>query len=210
MSQKEVLIIDYGMGNIWSVASAFSYVGAKVTVSSDPDEVIGAKKLVLPGVGSFRRAMEVLREKSLDQAIVEAVSNRGANILGICLGMQLMGDLGSEDGKTKGLSFISASVDRFSEIESQNRKVPHIGFNEVKSSDQSKLFSGIQSGSDFYFVHSYRMLAEKLQGIVSSCSYGVNFVAGYENGNIFATQFHPEKSQGNGLRLLNNYLNIDA
>ncbi len=210
MIKKEVLIIDYGMGNIWSVANALNYVGAKVVVSSDPDLIVNARKLILPGVGSFRRAMEVLREKSLDQAIVEAVLKKGSDILGICLGMQLMGTAGSEDGETIGLSLIPERVDKFSELELNHRKIPHIGFNQVNSSEESKLFSDIPSESDFYFVHSYRILPNNLNGAVSLCNYGVNFVAGYENGNIFAAQFHPEKSQGNGLRLISNYMHLNA
>lgn len=206
MPDPEITIVDYGMGNIGSVQNALQYLGAKPRVSSDPNEIAAAPALLLPGVGSFRQAMEALRQGELDHAIRHAVLGRGSKILGICLGMQLLGVRGTEDGVTDGLGLIRASVERFSEAEVGARKIPHIGFNSVSACAGSCLFEGLPSAADFYFVHSYRMLPSNLSGGKSICNYGVEFLAAYEEGNIYATQFHPEKSQTNGLRLLRNFL----
>ena len=206
MSNSNITVIDYGMGNLWSVLSALRYLGCNPTVSSDPDEIARADSLLLPGVGSFRKAMIALQQRGLDQAIVETVQIKGRKILGVCLGMQLMGTSSSEDGDTLGLGFIKSTVDKFTVEEIGANKLPHIGFDSVRSQLSGHLFKGLQSTSDFYFVHSYRMLPMELSGITATCCYGVEFLAAYEQDNIFATQFHPEKSQTNGLILLKNFL----
>jgi len=206
MANKSITVIDYGMGNIWSVCSAFRYLGCNPKVTSDPVEIARANSLLLPGVGSFRKAMISLRESGIDQAILEAVLNRGSKILGICLGMQLMGCCSSEDGDTQGLELIANSVERFTTQEIGTNKIPHIGFDLVRSTKNARLFQGLPDAADFYFVHSYRMLPEGLNGKTSTCRYGVKFLAAYEKDNIYATQFHPEKSQTNGLLLLKNFL----
>lgn len=206
MSNIKVTLIDYGMGNIWSVISALKYLGYNVIVSSDPDVIKEAETLLLPGVGSFRKAMESLRNLKLDQAIIESVQGDGKKILGICLGMQLLGSRSSEDGETVGLNLIPASVEEFSMKDVGAHKIPHIGFDQVSSRAEAKLFQGLPESPDFYFVHSFRMLPTGLSGISATCRYGTDFLAAYEKDNIFATQFHPEKSQTNGLMLLRNFL----
>lgn len=208
MPSQQITIIDYGMGNIWSVASALRYLGCEPKVSGEPEVVAKAESLLLPGVGSFRKAMQALRTKGLDEAILHAVNARSRKILGICLGMQLLGKRSSEDGETAGLGLISGTVDRFSLEEVGRGKIPHIGFNTVRSPAESRLFARLPRSADFYFVHSYRMLPENDQGVVSTCSYGIDFMAAYERDNVFATQFHPEKSQSNGLILLRNYISL--
>mgnify|MGYP000103046523 CR=1 FL=1 len=202
----QLVIVDYGMGNMWSVASALRYLGADPLVSGDPAIVSRADALILPGVGSFRKAMQVLNARGLADALRESVWVRQRKVLGICLGMQLMAERGTEDGESPGLGFISGSVDRFGREELGALKVPHIGFNSVTSTPRSRLFHGIAPTADFYFVHSYRLLAGELPGTPALCCYGIEFMAAYERDNINATQFHPEKSQTNGLRLLNNFL----
>jgi len=202
----KVIIVDYGMGNMWSVFSALRFLGCSPVISSDADQVAAADTLILPGVGSFRKAMEALEMHGLDQALREAVLVRKRKILGICLGMQLFAEYGQEDGDHRGLGFISGSVERFARDELGALKVPHVGFNHVRSSPDSVLFNGIASPSDFYFVHSYRLLNSGLPGKPGLCHYGIEFLSAYEYENIFATQFHPEKSQTNGLKLLNNFL----
>ena len=152
--------------------------------------------------------MESLIALRLDDAIIESVKDRGRLILGICLGMQLLGQQSSEDGLTKGLDLISTQVTLFSNKEVGLRKIPHIGFDQVSSTADSKLFENIPSGSDFYFVHSYKMQTSNLQGKTAICNYGTDFLAAYEQDNIFATQFHPEKSQTNGLLLLQNFMSL--
>jgi glutamine amidotransferase len=206
MSKRSITVIDYGMGNLWSVLSALRYLGCEPVVSSDPCEIVNAESLLLPGVGSFRKAMIALKKRRLDQAIIDAVQTEGAKILGICLGMQLMATSSSEDGETFGLGLIPATVDKFMPNEVGLKKIPHIGFDQVRCSSDARLFQGLTNTADFYFVHSYRMLPAGLSGKISTCTYGTDFVAAYEQDNIFATQFHPEKSQTNGLILLKNYL----
>jgi glutamine amidotransferase len=208
MSKSNLIVVDYGMGNLWSVLSALRYLGCNPTVSSDPDEVVRAGSLLLPGVGSFHKAMIALQQNGLDQAIVESVKIKGNKILGICLGMQLMGTSSSEDGDTLGLGFINSTVDKFTLEEIGANKLPHIGFDLVRRQPGSHLFNHLPNSADFYFVHSYRMLPTGLNGTSATCRYGLEFLAAYEQDNIFATQFHPEKSQTNGLILLKNFLTL--
>lgn len=208
MNNQTITIVDYGMGNLWSVLSALRYLGCNPIISSDPDEISRADSLLLPGVGSFRKAMIALKQKGIDQAINEAVQIRGRKILGICLGMQLMGLSSSEDGDTLGLGFINSTVDKFTLKEIGANKLPHIGFDLVRSQPGSRLFNNLHKTADFYFVHSYRMLPSGLSGIPATCCYGIEFLAAYEQDNIFATQYHPEKSQTNGLILLKNFLAV--
>jgi glutamine amidotransferase len=208
MSARVVTVIDYGMGNLWSVLSALRYLEFNPVMTSDPDEIVRADSLLLPGVGSFRKAMMALRKNGIDQAISEAVQIKGIKILGICLGMQLMGLGSSEDGDTQGLGFINSKVDKFTLREVGSNKIPHIGFDLVHGRSSSRLFKNMSRATDFYFVHSYRMLPAGVNGTPAICCYGVEFLAAYERNNIFATQFHPEKSQTNGLKLLKNFLEI--
>jgi glutamine amidotransferase len=201
-----VSIVDYGISNLWSVRNALHYLGYISEVCTMPSEVTQADVLILPGVGSFHKAMQALRKSQLDLAILEAVTVKRRKILGICLGMQLLAKRGKEDGETTGLGIISTDVNRFDFDAIGRLKVPHIGFNQVHSDLQSILFRNISKSADFYFVHSYRLLQDDLPGIHGICHYGENFLAAYEHENIFATQFHPEKSQTNGLKLLKNFL----
>jgi len=208
MSNSKVVVVDYGMGNLWSVKSALEYVGASMEITDETHRVEQAKLLVLPGVGSFRKAMQSLRSKGMDVAIKEAVLDRGARILGICLGMQLFGAHGTEDGETEGLGLVPNAVERFCFCQTTRLKLPHVGFDTVAISSAEGLFAGLPSRCDFYFVHSYRMLPEPMGslGRVATCEYGETFLAAFEAGNVCGTQFHPEKSQTNGLRLLKNFL----
>lgn len=199
-----VTIIDYGMGNIWSVASALKYLGYKSTVTSNITQITNSDCLILPGVGSFRKAMVSIENLELDKAICAAVGS-GIKLLGICLGMHLLGTSSTEDGYYKGLGLIPNSVEKFTKDETGDLKIPHIGFNAVEHPNDSVLFQGVSKKSDFYFVHSYRMLPQSPEESIL-CRYGIKFLAGYENKNIFATQFHPEKSQTNGLLVLRNFL----
>lgn len=204
--QHHVLIVDYGMGNLWSVASALRFLGAKTLVSQNPDQILKAEALILPGVGSFFRAMGRLRTTGIAEALQQAVIQQKCKILGICLGMQLLAEQGSEDGGIPGLGLIPGRADRFTGSELGGLKLPHIGFNRVTGDRQSKLLAHLVPAADFYFVHSYRLLPVPSDGHASLCNYGINFLAAYEKENIFGVQFHPEKSQTNGLRLLQNFL----
>ena len=202
-----VVIIDYGMGNIWSVKSAINYVGSKVDISDNPEVISKASHLILPGVGSFRKAMHNIRHLGIEDAIKNAVIEKGGRILGICLGMQLLGSQSTEDGMAQGLGLVPNKVERFNyNTKNPTLKVPHVGFNTVKFSGNKGLFSNLPRESDFYFVHSYRMLSEHINGILGKCSYIDEFLAAFEISNVMGTQFHPEKSQTNGLQIIKNFI----
>jgi imidazole glycerol-phosphate synthase subunit HisH len=202
----EVCIVDYGFGNIWSLRSAINFLGFKCSVTSNPKEILHADKLILPGVGAFKSAMASLEEKRLATAIVSSVIHEGHKILGICLGMQIMAEMGFENGQTKGLGLFSGEIRPMDS--SANLKVPHIGFNEVEANPESKLFRDLPKKSDFYFVHSYQLNFPPKAGVSAFTNYGRNFVSAFESDNVFATQFHPEKSQSNGLKVLKNFLEL--
>ena len=197
------------MGNLWSVASAIKFLGADPVISHDPVEIANSNCLVLPGVGSFRRAMETIKTNKYDQAIAEALTNSKTKLLGICLGMQLLGASSTEDGVTLGLGLVPNLVTRFSSNNDIKIKIPHIGFSEVKSPKNSSLFANIPDNSCFYFVHSYFMEManyDVTKSHVAIATHGTDFVAAIESGRICGTQFHPEKSQKSGLQLMRNFL----
>lgn len=203
-----VTIVDYGMGNLRSVRNAISFLGFEPAVTSDPATVRASAKLVLPGVGSFRRAMENIRERGLHEALREAVIGRGTPLLGICLGMQLLAGYGREDGGAPGLGWIPGEVVPF-EFDDKVVRIPHIGFNSAwAASPESRVFGGLARPTDFYFVHSYHVRCEDERDVALWCDYNGRFCAGVERGNIFGTQFHPEKSQANGLAVLQRFLNV--
>ena len=205
--KKEVCIIDYGAGNIHSVFNAVSHLGYSPKVTSNHTEILNSKRLVLPGVGSFKKAMESIVSLKIDSSVIEVLQDQSVKILGICLGMQILALSSTEDGYSIGFGLIPAIVDKFSVENVKGQKIPHIGFNQVNSEENSLLLNGIERNSDFYFVHSYRMTVPANQpGVFLTCDYGEEFLAGYEYENVFATQFHPEKSQSNGLKPLTNFL----
>ena len=202
-----IVIIDYGMGNLFSIRVALDYLGAKSTISSDPDVVNDAAKLILPGVGSFHKAMNNIRACNLFEIITEAVTVRRRPILGICLGMQLLGLSSTEDGFCTGFGFVDTAVERFDGDACLGLKIPHVGFDTVTINERiSKLFDGLGQHRDFYFTHSYRMACTAQPYAVGICSHGEQFIAAFEKDHICGTQFHPEKSQTNGLILLNNFI----
>jgi glutamine amidotransferase len=201
-----IVIIDYGMGNLFSIQSALHYIGAQSIISSDPYIIHNANKLILPGVGSFSKAMANLMKNNLVEVIKEPVVKKKIPLLGICLGMQLIGSSSTEDGFNYGLGLIDCPVERFSENTFVNLKIPHVGFDTVTITKSNKLFDGLDSNVDFYFTHSYRMAYTEQEYAVGTCVHGEQFIAAFEMGNICGTQFHPEKSQTNGLVLLKNFI----
>ena len=199
-----VAIVDYGMGNIYSVQSALRFLGFDSVCTRNHEEIINADKIILPGVGSFSEAIENIKKLKLVPVLETAVLKNKTPILGICLGMQLLGLSSTEEKFTKGLGFFPGTIEKFN---NNSLKIPHVGFNKILPPNNSILYSNFNNNLDFYFVHSYRMLTEIKNG-VAYCSYGGDFVASFEHQNIFGTQFHPEKSQTNGLNLIKNFLNI--
>lgn len=200
----KTLIVDYGMGNIHSLSAAVEYLGGDVVVSDEPREIATAEIVMLPGVGSFPAAMAVMDNRGLGQALRDAAETGKSKLLGICLGMQLLMDSSEEGEGATGLGLVGGSVERFPT--ENDLPVPHIGFNSVRSEGESVLFAGLGAETDFYFVHSYRAVNAGPEALVATCHYGEDFVAAIESGNVYGTQFHPEKSQNNGLRLLANFL----
>lgn len=198
-----LVIVDYGMGNIKSIVGALKHAGVdNISVSADHKELKKADKLILPGVGAFGQAMGKIKEKNLDQYLQDIVISDKKPILGICLGMQLMGKSSSEDGYNDGLGLIDGEVRKFN---IKNVRVPHVGFNQVKISKKSRLYDGFSEEADFYFTHSFRMTSDKDIN-QSMCIYENEFIASFEFENIVGTQFHPELSQHNGLSLFRNFI----
>ncbi len=206
MANNEVVIIDYGMGNLWSVASAIQFLGKTPVVTGDLAKISESENLILPGVGSFRRAMNTIRNQSIDKAIFESLQNPKSKLLGICLGMQLLGASSTEDGLTEGLGLVQNEVVRLANSEINTIKIPHVGFNKVHMPKESKLFVQISADASFYFVHSYAMQILNDSSTYATTTYGHKFVAAIESGQVSGTQFHPEKSQKNGLKVLENFL----
>lgn len=199
-------IIDYNMGNLRSVAKAFDFLNVETRVTNKPSEILAADHLVLPGVGAFKEGMNNLRKLGLVDILSKEVLERKKPILGICLGMQLFARDSQEFGHSNGLGWIDASVVPF-EFESVEYKVPHVGWNSVIFENENLLFKNLNNNLDFYFVHSFYMNSrEKVE--IAVCEYGHKFTAAIQKGNIFATQFHPEKSQALGLRLLKNFMEL--
>ena len=199
-------IVDYGLGNLTSVAGAVAKLGFKPDVTSDAARLEAADKLILPGVGAFTDGMANLQARGLIDILNDLVVKRRKPILGICLGFQLLGQSSSEFGDTAGLGWIDAPVTRL-QPEDASLRVPHVGWNDLSQTRPACiLFDGIEDGALFYFVHSYRMETPPDGSEIGTCDYGGAFTAAVQKGNVFGTQFHPEKSQQAGLTLLANYL----
>jgi glutamine amidotransferase len=202
----KVGIINYGMGNLFSVKSALNFIKCDNEYVNSPNELKNFSKLILPGVGSFNHAIKNLKKQGWFDEILEMTKIKQVPILGICLGMHLMAEKGQEDGDEDGLGLIEGIIEKFS-IEDNNLKIPHVGFNRVNFKKEDILFKNFNKEfADFYFVHSYRLKKTSNDIMTSQCFYGEDFVSSFNLNNIFGTQFHPEKSQGNGLIVLNNFL----
>lgn len=202
-----ITLIDCGISNIGSVRSAFGRIGVETVVTTDPATVQSASSLILPGVGAFANGMENLKRHSLVQPILRAVA-AGTPLLGICLGMQLLAQISEEFGEHEGLGLVPGRVVRL-EAKNPGERVPNIGWCDVSIPPQSCLFGGIKDGTPFYFVHSYHLYCANRQDGAATISFGDREVCvAIERGNVFGVQFHPEKSQGPGLQLLENFVRV--
>ncbi|MFA4888022.1 MAG: imidazole glycerol phosphate synthase subunit HisH [Candidatus Omnitrophota bacterium] len=200
-----IAIIDYGMGNIHSVNKALQIAGAKTIVTNHAKEIASCDKAVLPGVGAFADAMRELKKQKLIPVIKELVKNK-TPLLGICLGMQLFFAASDEAEKTKGLGLLKGKVKRFPER--QNFKVPHMGWNQIKVTGACPLFKDIISPAYVYFCHSYYPESKDKSLAAASADYGTKFTAAVWQNNLYGVQFHPEKSQGIGLKMLKNFVEL--
>lgn len=203
-----IVVIDYGMGNLYSVAKAFRRLQVDVKISSNLDDISSAEKLILPGVGHFKRGMENLAERGLIEALNDQVLNKKIPILGICLGMQLF-TKHSEEGDRDGLGWINAQTVKFKFEDQRKFRVPHIGWNTNEAQNTSALFNNIEEDASFYFVHSYYVDCNDTDAIVTNAEYGRQFTSTVSKNNIYATQFHPEKSHDQGLALLKNFVDLN-
>jgi glutamine amidotransferase len=208
-----VSIVDYGTGNLNSVSKALEVAALKtnkkinIKISNNPKEILGADKIILPGQGSYRQcALAIKNIIGLWDSINEFVLNKKKPIFGICVGMQLFSDQGFEEEVTKGFGWIKGSVKKI-KLNNKDLKLPHMGWNEINTIKKNNLFLDIKDLSHFYFVHSYAFETEDINDVICTTDYEKPVVAALLKENIFGTQFHPEKSQENGIKLLSNFLN---
>jgi imidazole glycerol-phosphate synthase subunit HisH len=201
-----IIIVDYGMGNLGSVFNMFKKIGVDSKITSDLVEIKSAKKLLLPGVGSFDKAMERIVTSGIKEVLDQKVLVEETPILGICLGMQLLTN-SSEEGIEKGLGYINASAKKFI-FQDNKMKVPHMGWNIVKKSTPSLLTQDFDAASRFYFVHSYYVVVENQKNSILKTNYGLEFDSAIQNKNVYGAQFHPEKSHKFGMKLLDNFSKI--
>ena len=203
-----IAIVDYGMGNLRSVQKALEHVGAQADIVETPEAIARADKVVLPGVGAFRDAAAQLRKQGLIEPVLEAIGS-GRPFLGICLGLQLLFDVSYEDGEQTGLGVFGGAVRRFAfngQRDGPRLKVPHMGWNQIEWTEPCRLLEGVPQDAYFYFVHSYYVDPTDADLARARCDYGSPFTAMVWRDNVFATQFHPEKSQQTGLKMLHNFV----
>ena len=201
----EIAIIDYGIGNITSIQNSLNKIDVKNKIIQTPVELDNFTHIILPGVGSFKAAMTAIINKGWSNKIKEDVVSKKKPILGICLGMQLLFEKGYENGETEGLGLLKGEVVKINE---ENKKIPHLGWNNLEDSNQNSLLTNLNNSPDFYFAHSYHVLPINKNIIKSYVIYGNKIVAVVAENNIYGTQFHPEKSQDNGMTLLLNFSNL--
>ena len=211
MNRDTVAVIDYGMGNLHSVASALERVGAgRVIVSRDPARIRAADRVVFPGVGAMRDCMAEIRRLQCDELLLETLERRRRPVLAVCVGMQALLSHSEENQGVAGLGIVPGQVrwfgERLSDAAGQRLKVPHMGWNQLRQTRAHPLWAGIADNARFYFVHSYYVQVEQRSLVVGSVDYGISYDAALARDNLFAVQFHPEKSQAPGLQLLSNFI----
>lgn len=203
--QVMITIVNYGMGNLGSIANMLRRIGADSIITSDPDKIAQATKLILPGVGAFDTGMDTLDNLGITTILNNKVQVEKIPVLGICLGMQLMTD-GSDEGQRTGLGWVKGRFEKFSfGPDMKMYKVPHMGWNKVEQAKASKLLEGYEETPRFYFVHSYYFKPGNPADVLGTTSYGINYASAFEHENIVGVQFHPEKSHKYGMNLLKNF-----
>ncbi|MDO5156723.1 MAG: imidazole glycerol phosphate synthase subunit HisH [Eubacteriales bacterium] len=202
-----IAILDYDAGNIKSVEKAIQYLGQEAVITRDRDTILQCDKVILPGVGSFGDAMEKIKKYGLDQVIYEVIE-RGTPFLGICLGLQLLYESSDESPGVAGLGVLKGTINRIPE--GDGLKIPHMGWNSLKVKPDATLFRGIEENPYVYFVHSYYLKAEDENEVAATTEYSTLIHASVEKDNIFACQFHPEKSSEVGLKILRNFISLES
>src|SRR5947207_5669205 len=202
-----IAIVDYGIGNLRSVQKAFESVGASAHLVSDEQSIRSADKVILPGVGAFKDCVNALHASGLTQPVLDHIKT-GKPFLGICVGMQMLFDVGYEDGEHKGLGVLKGKCVRFDVDRTMGLKVPHMGWNQLNVRRRSALFKDLAEGAGVYFVHSYHCVPDDDSIIATTTDYGRPFVSSVWRDNVLATQFHPEKSQKVGLQILANFASL--
>ena len=201
----KVAIIDYGMGNVASVKKAFTHLRCESVITNQKNEIEKATHIVLPGVGSFKQGMDNLKNSGLNNLLYESVIEKKKSFLGICLGMQLLAVKGTEPSISDGLGWIKGEVCK---IQATSLMIPHLGWNQIEAKKNSPI--SIFNEKDFYFIHSYHFNTTEEEDVIARVTYGEKYVAAIQKLNILAVQFHPEKSQKNGLELLKNFISTNA
>jgi glutamine amidotransferase len=202
-----IYIVDYGIGNLGSIENIVLRTGGEVRISSNPTEIEKATKLILPGVGNFDYGMKKLKESGLNELIEQKALKEKIPTLGICLGAQMMCK-SSEEGIEPGLGWFDANVKKFDFLDNAQLRVPHMGWNFVKIKRDSLIAKDLAENSRFYFVHSYHMLPNVKEDLLFETSYGYNFASGLQRENLYALQFHPEKSHSFGKQIFKNFINL--
>lgn len=206
-----ITIIDYGLGNIRAFVNVYKRLNIAVAVAKSPADLDGATKLILPGVGAFDHAVELLQQSGMRETLDELVLGRSVPVLGVCVGMQILAPV-SEEGRLEGLGWIAGQVRKFdlaaAAASTQPTCLPHMGWNDVKPIRESGLFSGLQEESRFYFLHSYYFQCSRREDVVAETDYGLKFSCAVQMNNIHGVQFHPEKSHNYGVRLLKNFAEL--
>jgi imidazole glycerol-phosphate synthase subunit HisH len=205
MSRRVLAVVDYGAGNLRSVVNALESLGTHPAIVSDPAQLASAHAIVLPGVGAFGDGMRVLKERGLVEALDAEVRGKGKPYLGVCLGMQFLADVSEERGRHEGFGWIPGAVVKLNPAD-RACKVPHMGWNALRVVREDPLFEELAGSPTFYFVHGYRFAPRDPDAATSLCWHGEDIVASVRAGHIFGVQFHPEKSQQNGVRLLSNFV----
>lgn len=206
-SKQKIVLVDYKMGNYHSVTRSLHRIGVESKISSDPKVILSADKIILVGVGHFKKAMENLQSLHLIECLDEFALTHKKPVLGICLGMQLMAQYG-EEGECNGLGWLDGQIKKFKVADNLNFKIPHTGWNQIKHEKESVIMNKIPNSTEFYFVHSYFYQTDNQDIILNTTNYSRSFISAVQSENIFGVQYHPEKSHDQGLQLLLNFISL--
>jgi len=203
-----IAIIDYGVGNIRAFANIYKKLGVPLIIAKTADDLIGAKKLILPGVGAFDHAMDQLQKSGMRAFLDDMVIKEQIPVIGICVGMQMLAK-SSDEGKLDGLGWIDASVKKFDESEIRFKThLPHMGWNDIKLVRENKILKGLEKDAKFYFLHSYYFHCNQSEDVIAEADYGIEFSCAINKNNVYGVQFHPEKSHEYGIQLLKNFSDL--